>query len=696
MTGKREARELGCYSPTALENPLLDLLSPPPFDLIGAEHVEPGIREHLVHTSAKLDVIELDQNPPSYDSTLGALELATERLETAMGIVEHLESTATTPALRDAYNAVLPDFTALFASIPLRPELFARLVAFSETDEAQALEPTRARFLEKKLAEFRREGARLNPTDKDRLRQLDRELAQLTSKFSQNVLDDTNAYELLVDDAGRLAGLPESALELAREAAIAAEKKGYRLTLHAPTVNAVLSYAEDRSLREALWRAYSTVATRGERDNRPLVRRIVELRREKARLLGFAHFADFVTDDRMAKTGAEAQKFVDDLTRRTEAAFAREKQELLDFRRGLEGPSAPELAPWDVGYYSEKLKRERYSFDDEALRPYFAFESVLGGAFRLAEQLFGVQIVPAEGVSVWHDSVRAFYLDDRKGVRLGLFYVDPYPRESKRPGAWMHGLVAAVPPAPNLAVFCANVMPPVGGKPSLLTHRDVETIFHEFGHLLHHCLSTVSVRSLAGTRVVQDFVELPSQIMENWCTEREGLNLFARHFETSAPIPDALLDRLRAARTFRAASQQMRQLGFAAVDLALHTSFEPERDGDPIAYGNRILQRYASAELPPDYGMLASFGHLFSHPVGYAAGYYSYKWAEVLDADAFDRFRREGMLNPAVGADFRDLLLSRGDSRDPMDLFVSFVGHRPQVDALLARQGLGTSAGSPG
>ncbi|HSU38284.1 MAG TPA: M3 family metallopeptidase, partial [Polyangiaceae bacterium] len=416
----------------------------------------------------------------------------------------------------------------------------------------------------------------------------------------------------------------------------------------------------------------------------------------KARLLGFAHFADFVTDDRMAKTGAEAQKFVDDLAARTEAAFAREKQELLDFRRGLEGPAAPELAPWDVAYYSEKLKRERYSFDDEALRPYFALESVLGGAFRLAEQLFGVQIVPAEGVSVWHESVRAFYLDDQKGDRLGLFYVDPYPRESKRPGAWMHGLIAAVPPAPNLAVFCANVMPPVGGKPSLLTHRDVETIFHEFGHLLHHCLSTVSVRSLAGTRVVQDFVELPSQIMENWCTEREGLNLFARHFETAAPIPDALLDRLRAARTFRAASQQMRQLGFAAVDLALHMSFDPETDGDPIAYGNRILQRYASAALPADYGMLASFGHLFAHPVGYAAGYYSYKWAEVLDADAFDRFRREGMLNPAVGADFRDRLLSRGDSRDPMDLFVSFVGHRPQVDALLTRQGLSTSAGGPG
>jgi oligopeptidase A len=679
-----------------LENPLLDLTSPPPFDLIRPEHVEPAIREQLRRTTEMLDAIGRDASAPSYAATLGALENATEALETSMGLVEHLESTATTPALRDAYNAVLPDYSALFASIPLRAELYARLVAFSETAEAKLLDPTRARFLEKKLAEFRREGARLNPPDKARLEGLDRELAQITSKFAQNVLDDTNAFELVLEDDRRLQGLPRSAIELAREAAIRAQKSGYRLTLHAPAVNAVLSYADDRSLRETIWRSYNRVATGGERDNRPLVRRILELRREKARLLGFAHFADFVTDDRMAKTGAEALAFVDDLTERTRAAFEREQNELLAFRRTLEGPGAPELSPWDVGYYSEKLKRERYAFDDEALRPYFAFESVLGGAFRLAEQLFGVRIRPAEDVSVWHESVRAFYLDDQNGARLGLFYVDPYPRESKRPGAWMHGLVAAVPPVPNLAVFCANVMPPVAGRPSLLTHRDVETIFHEFGHLLHHCLSTVSVRSLAGTRVVQDFVELPSQIMENWCTERDGLNLFARHFESAAPIPDALLERLRAARTFRAASQQMRQLGFAAVDLALHTVFDPERDGDPIEYGNSILQRYASAKLPPDYGMLASFGHLFSHPVGYAAGYYSYKWAEVLDADAFDRFRREGMMNPSVGADFRARLLSRGDSSDPMDLFVSFVGRRPQVDALLARQGLVTATGNPG
>jgi len=672
-----------------VENPLLALGAHPPFDRIVAEHVTPAITQLLAEAGRALEAIENDPQPATYASTLSALETATEPLEVAMGVVEHLESTATTAALRDAYNAVLPDVSAFWAGIPLRDRLFQRLVALSETDEARRLDATRARFLEKTLADFRRHGATLAPADKERLRAIDRELSTVASRFSQNVLDDTNAFELVLPDDTRLAGLPASALDLAREAATAAGQAGYRLTLQAPSVNAVLTYADDAALRQSIWRAYNDRSTRGAYDNRPLVRRLLELRRDKAVLLGFRDFADLVTEERMAKTGAEAQRFVDDLGVKTRVAFEREKAELLAFRRELEGPDAPPLEPWDVAYYSEKLKLVRYAFDDEKLRPYFSFERVLDGAFRLAETLYGVQIQKADGVSVWHETVRAFRLREPGGAELGLFYVDPYPRESKRGGAWMHGLVAAVPPTPHLAVFCANVAPPAGGKPSLLTHRDVETIFHEFGHLLHHCLSTVSVRSLAGTRVVQDFVELPSQIMENFCTEREGLNLFARHFETSEPIPDALLDGLRAARTYRAASQQMRQLGFAAVDLALHRDFDPSAGTDAIAFGNEILKGYAAATLPSDYGMLASFLHLFSHPVGYAAGYYSYKWAEVLDADAFGRFRREGILSAKVGADFREHVLSQGDSRDPMDLFVGFMGRKPTVEALLERQGLG-------
>ena len=670
-----------------MENPLLELGSELPFDRIQAEHVEPGLRALLAEAEARLDAIE--QNPSSgYEATFGDLERATERLELALSIVEHLESTRTTPEFRDAYNVVLPDTSAFFSSIALREGLYRKLAAFAESDERKSLAPTRERFVEKTIAEFKRQGAMLAPADKERLRAIDRELSVLTTRFAQNVLDDTNAFELVVDDEKKLAGLPESALEAARDSAASKGKTGFRLTLQAPSVLAVLGYADDGALRETIWRAYNGRGGSPEHDNRPLVTKILELRKERARLLGFRDFADLVTEDRMAKSGDKAQAFVDELTAKTEAAFQRENAELLAFRRELEGPNAKELAPWDVGYYSEKLKRARYSFDDEELKPYFSFDTVLRGAFELAERLYQVRIEEARGLPVWDAEVRAFRIHDGAGKKLGTFYVDPYPRENKRGGAWMHGLLSAVPPDPHIAVFCANVPPPSGGKPALLTHRDAETIFHEFGHLLHHVLSRVEVRSLSGTRVVQDFVELPSQIMENWCTEREGLNLFARHFETSAPIPDALLERLRAARTFRAANAQMRQLGFAAVDLAIHRSFDPAGDGDPIAFGNRILERYAAAPVPDDYGLLLGFLHLFSHPVGYAAGYYSYKWAEVLDADAFGRFRSEGVLNPAVGAEFRDRVLAQGDSRDPTELFVHFMGREPRLDALLERLGL--------
>ncbi|HVJ14093.1 MAG TPA: M3 family metallopeptidase [Polyangiaceae bacterium] len=671
-----------------MENPLLALGDPLPFDQIRAEHVVPGVRQLLEEANQRLQALETDAVPAGYENVLGELERATERLELGMSIVEHLEAVATTPELREAYNTVLPEVSAFWSGIPLRDGLWQRLRDLGASAEARTLEPTRARFLEKTLADFKRHGANLEPGDKERLRALDRDLALVTNRFSQNVLDSTNAFELVLEDKSRLAGLPESALEAARESAQAKGKTGYRFTLQAPSVMAVLTYADDAKLREELYRAYNGRAALGEHDNRKLIEQILDLRRQKAKLLGYRDFADLVTEDRMAKNGAEAERFAAELSQKTRPAFQREAEELLAFRRELEGPNAPELVAWDVAYYSEKLKKARYDFDDEELRPYFAADRVLQGAFELAERLYGVRIVARNDVSVWDSSARAFRMLDGDGSELGVFYVDPYPRENKRGGAWMHGLHTAVPPEPHLAVFCANVNPPAGGKPSLLTHRDVETIFHEFGHLLHHLLSKVTVRSLGGTRVVQDFVELPSQIMENWCSEREGLNLFARHYETGEPIPDHLLERLRAARTFRAATFQMRQLGFAMVDLSLHRSYDPAKNGDPLSYGNDILAAYSAAPLPRGFAMLASFLHLFSHPVGYAAGYYSYKWAEVLDADAFSRFKSEGVLSQSVGGAFRHELLERGDSRDPLDLFVAFMGRPPRVEALLERLGL--------
>jgi oligopeptidase A len=667
-----------------MENPLLSASLQVPFDRIQAEHVQPAIKELLARSEAALDAIE--KAPRTYAGTLGALESATEQLEFSMGIVEHLESVATTPALRDAYNAVLPDVSAFWSSISLREGLYRALEEFSHTSEAQALDPTRRRLLDKTLADFRRQGAQLPAADKEKLKELDRELSVLTTRFSQNVLDATNAFELVIEDEKRLAGLPESAKTMAREAATAKGKTGYRFTLQAPSVNAVLTYADDAELRREIWTAYNARGAGGEHDNRGLIGKLLQLRRARAQLLGFKDFADLVTDDRMAKSGKSAQEFIADLTQKSLGAFEREKQELAEFAAS-QGAKLP-LLPWDVGYYVEKLRKARFELDEEELRAYFPAERALKGAFEVAERLYGVRIAQLSDVPVWDPSVTTYEIKAEDGARLGIFHVDLYPRENKRGGAWMHGLLASVPPAPNLAVFCCNSSPPSGGKPSLLLHRDVETLFHEFGHLLHHCLSRVSVRSLAGTRVAQDFVELPSQIMENWCSERDALNLFAAHYESSAPLPEALLERLRQTRTFRAASMQMRQLGFAAVDLALHIDYSPERDGDVMDYGNRILQRYAASELPKDYGMLAGFLHLFSHPVGYAAGYYSYKWAEVLDADAFGRFKREGIFNGTVGRAFRDSILAQGDARDPMDLFVAFMGRKPDPQALLVRQGL--------
>lgn len=670
-----------------MNNPLLELTNPLPFDAIRPEHVVPAVESVLRDARLALEEIA-GVVAPTFDNTFGALERATEAVGLVMGVVEHLESVATTPELREAHNTVLPDVSSFWSSIPLHAGLYRSLSAFAKTAEFSTLGPTKKRLVEKTLADFRRHGAELAPEGKKRLEEIDRELSLLTTQFSQNVLDATNAFELVVDET-RVRGLPPSALAMARESAEAKGIEGFRLTLQAPSVTAVLTFADDARLREEVWRAFNRRGV-GERNNLPLLAGIVRLRREKARLLGFDNFADLVTSDRMAKDGATAQKFVADLTSKTEAAFEREKRELLAFRRRLEGPEAPELSPWDVAYYSEKQRKELFDFDEEALRPYFSAARVLEGAFELARRLYGVRIED-QPLSTWHESVRGHRIVGESGEPLAVFYTDLYPRENKRDGAWMHGMIAAVPPDVHVALFCANSQPPTKDAPSLLSFRDVETVFHEFGHLLHHCLSRVEVRSLSCTRVAQDFVELPSQILENWCSEKEALDTFAIHYRTGETIPAELVQKLLSSRHYRAATMQMRQLGFAAVDLALHMDYEPDDDANGerlLAFANGVLGRYSASPLPSDYAMIASFGHLFSHPVGYAAGYYSYKWAEVLDADAFSRFKREGLFDRRVGEAFRASILSRGDSADPLDLFVEFMGRAPRLEPMLERLGL--------
>ncbi len=673
-------------------NPLQQVKFQIPFDQIRAEHVEPAVAELLRDARGRLDRLTSDPAPRTFANTMQPLDALTERLEYAMGIARHLEAVATTPELRAAYNAVQPEVSAFYSSLPLNEKLWHAVQTYGQTAEAQQLSGARKRFLHKTIDNFRRHGAELSPEGKKRIAEIDVELSKLTIRFSENVLDSTNEFGLVIADETKLAGLPESAVAMAR--ASAASKSlavpSWRFTLQAPSYIALMTYLDDAGTRRQVYEAYVNRAVAGKHDNRTIIHRILELRREKAKLLGYRDFADLVLEDRMAHTGSRAQEFLVDLKQKTDTYFQKENKDLSAFA------GKRELDPWDVAYYAEKERAALYDFDEEALRPYFPLESVVRGMFEIVQRLYGIHVVEKPGVPVWDPSVKYYEIHDESrpsaNKMVGAFYADWYPRENKRGGAWMDAFITGVAFGnrldPHAGLICGNLTPPVEDRPSLLTHREVQTIFHEFGHLLHHCLSQVEVRSLAGANVAWDFVELPSQIMENWCWEREALDLFARHYATGDPIPPYLFEKMQRARNFRAANAQMRQLGFGFVDLALHREYSPESNGDVLAYARGILQEFSPTPLPEHYGMIASFTHLFASPVGYGAGYYSYKWAEVLDADAFTMFQSRGIFSRDVGACFRENILARGDSDDPAKLYRTFMGRDPDPNALLERSGL--------
>lgn len=677
-------------------NPLLDVPFEIPFDRIDPEHVGPAVQTLLARARARLAAVA--RTPASggsaltYENTFGALDDATRELDVTMTVVDHLESVATTPALREAYNAVKPEVSAFYASIAHDRGLYDALKAFAGTGAAATLTGPRRRYVDKTLDELRRHGAELAEADKARLSAISRELAELTARYGQHLLDSTAAFERVITDPAHLAGLPESALAAARQSAATRGVEGYRFTLQAPSLIAVLTYLDDRATREAFYRAYNRRATEPERDNPELIDRIIRLRQRKARLLGYATFADLVLEDRMARSVDAVRRFVADLESRTRPAFEREREALEAFVERTAGAEALPLRAWDIAYYAEKQRRAAFDFDQEALRPYFPLEAVLRGVFETAQRLYGVSIRRNGTLSTWSPQVEVYDLCDRGGAFLGSFYVDAYPRDEKRGGAWMNGLVTGVARngerTPHLGLICANVTPPVDGRPALLTHPEVQTIFHEFGHLLHHLLSRVEVRSFAGTNVAWDFVELPSQIMENWCWEKDALDTFARHHETGAPIPAEMFDRMTRARTYRAATAMMRQLGFATVDLLLHTEYDPDGGEGVVEFSRRVLERFAPTAYFDGYAFIAGFSHLFASEVGYAAGYYSYKWAEVLDADGFTRFANEGIFSAEVGDAFRRHILEPGDGVDPRALYRRFMGREADLTALLVRAGL--------
>jgi len=684
-------------------HPFLDAAFLPAWSTLQAEDIVPDITLAVTRAEAAIAAIaKSDLTQLTYTSTFLALERATEELNVAWAKVGHLQAVADAAPLREAYNAMLPKVSAFYAGIPLNEALWQRLRTFAETPEARALMGVHRRLVDETLADFRQAGADLPAQPRARLEAIQAELAQLTQRYAENVLDATNAWQLVVEDERCLAGLPPHAIAAARRNAAAKnlgteDSPRWRFTLHMPSQEPFMTYLEDTDLRREMWTAAAAVGSHTPHDNTELVARILALRAEKAAVLGQEHFADLVLGRRMAKTGARALAFLEDFKKRGEVAFARENRELEEFKaRQMHAKSVAPLAPWELAFWSERLRRERYAFDEEILRPYFPVERVIAGLFELVQRIFGlhVQERSAGEVETWHPEVKFYEMYDGRGRHLGSFYADWHPRESKRGGAWMGYLITGGPTpqggrSPHLGYICGNLTPPSADRPALLTHREVETVFHEFGHLLHHLLGEVEIKSLNGVNVAWDFVELPSQIMENWCWERASLDLLARHHETGATIPEEIFQKMTAAKKFRAACATMRQVAFAKMDLLLHMRAGGwPKEADLESTARALVAECLVPTVPPAPTILKRFNHLFSDPVGYAAGYYSYKWAEVLDADAFSRFKKEGLFNAQVGHEFVDKILSRGNSADPLELFRAFMGRDPDVAALLERSGL--------
>ncbi len=718
-----------------MQNPFLQKDFHVRWSTLTADHIEADISKALIDAQAAVDKVAARSADAAetltYANTIAALDDGLETLNHAWGLVSHLDSVNNSPELRDAHNAILPKVTEFFSSIPLNEPLWKTLKAFGQSTATDQLSATKQRYVHETLADFREQGADLPPEKKARAAEVQKRLAEITQLYSEHSLDATNAWDKIITDEAELAGLPASAIAAAKQnAAEKGHDSAWRFTLQAPSLIPVLTYANSDSLRQELWQAYASIGRGKKYNNQELVREILDLRYEFAQLVGQANFADHVTARRMAASGDAALKFGEAIFDKVQGQFVDEVNALRQFKADSTDQPRDLLEPWEVGYWAEKQRQANYDFDEEALRPYFPIDRVISGMFDIAQQIFGLRIEEREAAfisegttsaepqaepssqhsslksqvsssqlsplpEVWHEEVKFYDLFDAEtGEQLGSFYADWHPREPKRGGAWMNYLLtgnrdASIGPrTPHLGLICGNLTPSVGDQPALLNHREVETIFHEFGHLLHHLCGEVEVKGLNGVNVPWDFVELPSQILENWCWDRESLDLFARHHETGEPIPQDLFDKMLAARNYMKASGNARQLSFGKMDLELHINWPQSNKKDLDTFIKKQLAGYSAEYKTEPKSNVFNFSHLFSSPTGYAAGYYSYKWAEVLDADAFTRFQKEGILNAATGRAFRNEILAKGNSEDPAQLFKNFMGRAPDPEALLKRDGL--------
>lgn len=681
-------------------NPLLDFSDLPRFADFKPQYVTPAIDQLLAENRALIERIASDAVPASWRDFVEPFEDAHERLGRAWGQVGHLNAVMNSPELRETYNANLPKVTQYYSELSQNPELFRKFKSLHASDEFATLTRAQRRIIENELRDFRLGGAELSADHKARFMAIRERLSQLSSQFSDNLLDATNAFAHHVTDEGALAGIPDDVLQAAREAAQAEGKPGWKFTLHAPSYLPVLQYADNRALRELMYRAYVTRAAefgKPEWDNTPLIAEIVQLRRELAQLLGFRNYAEYSLEPKMAESPQQVLDFLNQLAQRARPYAERDLQEVADFAR--DSLDLDRLEAWDLAYASEKLRVARYAFSDQEVKQYFPESAVLPGMFKLVETLYGLTITPAEAAR-WHDDVRFFAIHDRNGALVGRFYIDLYARPSKRGGAWMDEAVTRrlrhnTVQTPVAYLNC-NFSAPVGEsggrkRPALFTHDEVITLFHEFGHGLHHLLTRVDYLGVSGINGVEwDAVELPSQFMENFCWEWSVLEPMTRHVDTGKPLPRTLFDKMLAAKNFQSGLQTVRQIEFSLFDLHLHYDFDPAAGKSALELLAEVRSRIAVVFPPPYNRFPNNFSHIFAG--GYAAGYYSYKWAEVLSADAYSLFEENGVLDPQTGSRFRDEILGVGGSRPALESFVAFRGREPRMDALLRHNGMSPAA----
>ncbi len=677
-----------------MSNPLLDFSSLPHFASVRAEHIAPAVDQLIAEGRATVERLAALDSAPTWEDFVEPLDDANEKLARAWSQVSHLNAVMNSPELREAYNAALPKVTQYFSEQGQDQRLHAGFKAIASSSAFESFAPARKRHVQNELRDFRLGGAELPPPEKARFLEIQEELARTGSRFQDNVLDATNDFGLFVTDEAELSGIPQDVRDTAREAARKESREGWKLTLHMPCYLPVMQYADHHGLRKRMYRAFVTRASefgKPEWDNTANIKRLLELRAEAARLLGFGSFADVSLATKMAASPREALDFLEDLARRSKPFAESDMQEVRRFARDSLGIA--EVRAFDVAYVSEKLRQKRYSFSDQEVKQYFPEDEVLAGMFRVVETIYSVTIrrAPAE---TWHPSVRFFEITDGTRARVGQFYLDLYARDSKRGGAWMddainrrrRGSAVQTP----VAFLTCNFSAPVGDKPALFTHNEVNTLFHEFGHGLHQLLTQVDELGVTGINGVEwDAVELPSQFMENFCWEWDVVAPMTRHVETGERIPRALFERMVAAKNFQSGMQFVRQLEFALFDMHLHFDFDPAR-GDMLKLLDEVRSRVAVVPAPEYNRFPNQFSHIFAG--GYAAGYYSYKWAEVLSSDAYGAFEEAGVLNPEVGARFRREVLAAGGSRPAIESFVAFRGRKPQIDALLRHNGMTVKA----